>query len=74
MQSINLNQVNVINTLFIVTEIFTRESQSVGVNKELNLEIFKEKLDKEKQESDEQLDTRDIPKLESDESAVERRN
>ena len=74
MQSINLNQVNVINTLFIVTEIFTRESQSVGVNKELNLEIFKEKLDKEKQESDEQLDTRDMAELESEESAAKRRN
>ena len=73
-QSINLNQVNVLNILFMVNEIFTGESESVEVNKEDNLEVFKEKSDKEKQESDEQLDTRDMPELESDESAVERRN
>ena len=74
MQSINLNQVNVLNTLFMANEIFTKESESVEVNKEGNLDVFKEKSDKEKQESDEQLDTRDMPELESDESAVERRN
>ena len=74
MQSLNLNQINVLNTLFMVNEIFTGESESVEVNKEDNFEVFKEKSDKEKQESDEQLDTRDMPELESDESAVERRN
>ena len=66
MQSINLNQVNVLNTLFMANEIFTKESESVEVNKEGNLDVFKEKSDKEKQESDEQLDTRDIPELESE--------
>ena len=65
-QSINLNQVNVLNTFFMVNEIFTGESESVEVNKEDNLEVFKEKSDKEKQESDEQLDTRDMPDLESE--------
>ena len=65
-QSINLNQVNVLNTFFMVNEIFTGESESVEVNKEDNLEVFKEKSDKEKQESDEQLDTRDMPELESE--------
>ena len=65
-QSINLNQVNVLNTFFMVNEIFTGESVSVEVNKEDNLEVFKEKSDKEKQESDEQLDTRDMPELESE--------
>ena len=74
MQSLNLNQVNVLNNLFMINEIFTGDCESVEVNKEDNFDGFKEKLDKEKQESDEQLDTRDIPKLESDESAVERRN
>ena len=74
MQSLNLNQINVLNNLFMINEIFTGDCESVEVNKEDNFEGFKEKLDKEKQESDEQLDTRDIPKLESDESAVERRN
>ena len=66
MQSINLNQVNVLNTLFMANEIFTKESESVEVNKEGNLDVFKEKSDKEKQESDEQLDTRDMPELESE--------
>ena len=66
MQSLNLNQINVLNTLFMVNEIFTGESESVEVNKEDNLEVFKEKSDKEKQESDEQLDTRDMPELESE--------
>ena len=74
MQSITLNQANVINTLSMVNEIFTGESESVGVNKEGNLEIFKEKLEKEKQESDEQLDTKDMPELESKESAAKRKN
>ena len=56
----------------MVNEIFTGDSESVEVNKEGNFEIFKEKLDKEKQESKEQLDTGD--KLESEESAAKRRN
>ena len=54
----------------MVNEIFTGDSGSVEVNKEGNFEIFKEKLDKEKQESNEQLDTGD--KLESEESATKR--
>ena len=74
MQSLNLNQINVLNTLFMVNEIFTGESEGVQVNKEGNFEIFKETLDKEKQESDEQLDTRNMPKLESEESTAKRRN
>ena len=41
---------------------------SVEVNKEVNIEIFKEK-----QESDEEPDTTDIPELESEESTAERR-
>ena len=65
MQSLNLNQINVLNTLFMV---------NVEVNKEDDFEIFKEKSDKEKQESDEQLGTRDMAELESKESAVEKRN
>ena len=47
---------------------------NVEVNKEDDFEIFKEKSDKEKQESDEQLGTRDMAELESKESAVEKRN
>ena len=64
MRSLNLNQINVLNTLFMVNEFFTGESESVEVNKEEYFEVFKEKLEKEKQESDEQLDTRDTPELE----------
>ena len=74
MLSINLNQVNVINTLFVINEIFTGESESVWLNNEGNFEIFKEKLNKEKQESDEQPDITNMPELESEESAAERRN
>ena len=74
MQSLKLNQINVLNTLFMVNEIFTGESESVEVNKEGNFKVFKEKLDKEKQVSDEQLDTRDMPELESEEPAAKRRN
>ena len=58
----------------MVDEIFTLESERVEVNKEDNLEILKEKSNKEKQESDEEPDTTDMPELESEESAAKRRN
>ena len=74
MQSLNSDQINLLNILFMVNEIFTGESESVEVNKEGNFKVFKEKLDKEKQVSDEQLDTRDMPELESEEPAAKRRN
>ena len=74
MQSLNLNQINLLNILFMANEIFTRESESVEVNKEGIFEVFKEKLGKEKQVYDEQLDTRDMPELDSEESAAKRRN
>ena len=48
MQSINPNQINEINTLFMVNEIFTGEIESIWVNNEGNLELFKRKSDKEK--------------------------
>ena len=48
MRSLNLNQINVLNTLFMVNEFFTGESESVEVNKEEYFEVFKEKLEKEK--------------------------
>ena len=40
-QSINLNQVNVLNIIFMVNEIFTGESESVGVNKKTILRFLK---------------------------------
>ena len=58
----------------MANKIFTGEIESVEANNERNLEVFKEKSDKEKQESKKQLDSRDMPELESEESAAERRN
>ena len=52
MQTLNPNQINMLNTLFMVNEIFTGKMESIGVKKEGNLKVFKEKSDKEKQESD----------------------
>ena len=69
MQGINVNQVNFVNILFMVDQIFTGKNKSVGVNKEGMLEIFEEK-----QESDEEPDTTDMPELESEESVAEKRN
>ena len=48
-----INQVSALNILFMVNEIFTGESVSVRVNEKDDFEIFKEKSDKEKQETDE---------------------
>ena len=73
-QSINVNQVNVLNIIFMVDETFTGKNKSVGVNGKGDFEIFKEKSDKGKQKSNEQPDTTDMPELESEESAAERRN
>ena len=42
----------------MVNEIFTEEIESVKANNEGTLEGFKEKSDREKQESDEQPDYR----------------
>ena len=55
------NQVNVVNILFMVDEIFTGKIESLEANGEGNLEVFEEKSDREKQEPDEQLNTTDIP-------------
>ena len=53
----------------MVNEIFTEQTENVKANSKDTLEVFKEKLDKEKQESDEQPDTRNMPELKSEESA-----
>ena len=58
----------------MVNQIFTGESESIGVNEQGYFKIFKEKLAKEKQEPDEQPDTRDMSELESEESAAKRRS
>ena len=72
--SININQISVLSILFMANEIFTGESMSVRVNEKGDFEIFKEKSDKEKQETDEQPDTTDMSELKSEESVAERRN
>ena len=64
MQS-NLNQINVLNILFMANEIFAGEIESVEVNKEGNFVVFKEKSEIERKESDEQPDTTVMPELES---------
>ena len=68
MQSLNTNQISLLNIIFTVNGTFAGEIENVEVNNEENLEIFKENYDKEKQVSDEQLDTTDMPELESEES------
>ena len=66
-KTLNPSQVKVLNTLFIVDEIFPGINKFVEKNDEGNLEIFKK-------ESDEQPDTKDIPDLDNEESAAQRRN
>ena len=57
----------------MVDRIFTEISKTLEDNNEGKLDIFEEKSDKVKKESDEQPDTTDMPELE-EESAAERRN
>ena len=75
MQSLNLNQINVLIILFMVNQIFTGESESVEVNKVGNFEVLKEKLYKRKQKSvNNQILQICLNELESEESAAERIN
>ena len=57
------------NIIFIVNGIFTRNIKSVEANNDGILEVFEEKSDRSKQESDEQPDTTNMSELESEESA-----
>ena len=66
-KTLNLSQVEVLNTLFIVDEVFPGINKFVEKNDEGNLENFKK-------ESDEQPGTTDMPNLDSEESAAQRRN
>ena len=45
-KSINLNQVEVINTLFMVDEIFTGNFKSIEANSKDTLEVYKENSDR----------------------------
>ena len=53
----------------MVDETFTGKIKSVEANNDGIREVFEEKLDREKQESDGQPDTTNMPELESEESA-----
>ena len=63
------NQVEVVNILYMIDDIFTGKIKSARVNNEGSLKIFKGKLDKKKQESD----TTDMLELESEESAEQKK-
>ena len=67
-ESLIPNQVEVINILFMVDEIFTGEIKSAKSNNEDTLEVFKEKTGRKKQDSDEKPDTTDMPELECEQS------
>ena len=74
---INQKQANMLNIYFMTDEIFTGiRSQYKKVNK---YALFRTKIDGKElgittQQSDEQLDTTDMPDSEREESAAERRN
>ena len=78
LKEINQNQVDMLNILLMKDEIFTGiHSEYKKVDNEYAL--FRTKIDEKEssiaiQQSDEQPDTTDIPDLESEESAAQRRN
>ena len=78
LKEINQNQIDMLNILFMTDEFFTGiHSEYKKVDNEYAL--FRTKIDEKEssiaiQQSDEQPDTTDIPDLESEESAAQRRN
>ena len=74
LDSFTPNQSKILNVLFMVDEIFTGKLKTLDENNEGKLEIFEEKSDTEKQESDVQPYTTDMPELESEKSAAEGRS
>ena len=84
LKSFDSNEIKVVNTYFMVSEIFTRESKKFIENNEGELYLFKSKSDhsdKQKESNtarqrfaeqpNEQPDTTDMPDLESEESATQ---
>ena len=63
LNSYNQNQAQVLNTLFMVDEIFPGKLKTLKENNESNLQLFEKTSDKERKESDEQLGTTDMPGL-----------
>ena len=74
----NPNQIKVLNALFMVDEIFTGELKWYKLNDDryvlLRSKSDQKESDMVEQKSDEQLDTKDMPDLESEESVAQRRN
>ena len=50
-KSLNSNQLEVVNIIFMATEIFTGEIESVKANNEGTLEVYKKKNQTEKNKS-----------------------
>ena len=76
---LNLNQIEVINILSMVDEIFTGKTKTVKGDDQGVLEIFEEKnsntaIQRSAKQPNEQPDTTDTPDLESEESTAQRRN
>ena len=69
-KKLNPNQVEVVNVLFMVDETFTGEINWVRENDKGELEVFIEKSNIKRQESDKQPDTTNMPDLESEEFAA----
>ena len=67
-KTLNSNQTEVLNALFMVDEIFTGEIKSVQANNEGVLEIFIQESDITRQKSAKQPDTTDMLDLESKKS------
>ena len=67
-KTLNSNQTEVLNALFMVDEIFTGEIKSVQANNEGVLEIFIQESDIRRQKSAKQPDTTDMLDLESKKS------
>ena len=78
MDDFNENQVKVLNALFMVDEIFTRELKKYILTddgyKLLRSKSNKKKSDIAERKSDEQPDTTEMPDLEGEEFAAQRRN
>ena len=76
---LNLNQIEVINILSMVDEIFTGKTKTVKGDDQGVIEIFEENISntaiqRSTKQPNEQPDTTDTPDLESEESTAQRRN
>ena len=70
-ETLTSNQVEVLNTLFMVNEIFTGKIKFIKENSENVLEVFEQESNITRQNSVKQADTTDMLDLEDDESAAQ---